>query len=119
MMKEEYLSARKPNLSKPTQVTISIAHMRTLSSGFKTRAIKPVFSSHVFLVMCFLVILFYSIHVCGPDSAVGIATNYGLDGPGSNPGEWTLRPTFHHWSPQKQAAIIWIVAHLVAYRLQT
>jgi len=23
---------------------------------------------------------------CGPDSSVGIATNYGLDGPGSNPG---------------------------------
>jgi len=24
--------------------------------------------------------------VCGPGSSVGIATNYGLDGPGSNPG---------------------------------
>ena len=24
---------------------------------------------------------------CGPGSSVGIATNYGLDGPGSNPGE--------------------------------
>jgi len=35
------------------------------------------------------------------------------------PEEWTLRPTFHHWPPQKQAAMIWIVAHLVAYRLQT
>ena len=35
------------------------------------------------------------------------------------PGEWTLRPTFHHWPLQKQAAIIWILAHLVAYRLQT
>jgi len=35
------------------------------------------------------------------------------------PGEWILRPTFHHWLPQKQVAIIWIVAHLVAYRLQT
>ena len=23
---------------------------------------------------------------CGPDSSVGIATDYGLDGPGSNPG---------------------------------
>ena len=23
---------------------------------------------------------------CGPGSSVGIATNYGLDGPGSNPG---------------------------------
>jgi len=35
------------------------------------------------------------------------------------PEEWTLRPNFHHWPLQKQAAIIWIVAHLVAYRLQT
>jgi len=24
---------------------------------------------------------------CGPDSSVGIATDYGLDGPGSNPSE--------------------------------
>ena len=24
-------------------------------------------------------------HVCGPGSFVGIATDYGLDGPGSNP----------------------------------
>jgi len=23
---------------------------------------------------------------CGPDSSVGVATDYGLDGPGSNPG---------------------------------
>ena len=35
--------------------------------------------------------------------------------------EWTLRPNFHHCPPptQKQAAILWIVAYLVAYRLQT
>jgi len=25
-------------------------------------------------------------YVCGPGSSVGIATDYGLDGPGSNPG---------------------------------
>jgi len=24
--------------------------------------------------------------ICGPGSSVGIATDYGLDGPGSNPG---------------------------------
>ena len=33
--------------------------------------------------------------------------------------EWTLRPIFHYWPPQKQAAIVWIVTHLVPYRLQT
>ena len=26
------------------------------------------------------------IRLCGPGSSVGIATDYGLDGPGSNPG---------------------------------
>ena len=26
------------------------------------------------------------ISICGPGSSVGIATDYGLDGPGSNPG---------------------------------
>jgi len=31
---------------------------------------------------------------CGPGSSVGIATYYGLDGPGSNPGEdGNLRPS--------------------------
>ena len=35
------------------------------------------------------------------------------------PAKWTLRPTFHYWPVQKQAAIIWILVHLVAYRLQT
>ena len=26
------------------------------------------------------------LHICEPGSSVGIATDYGLDGPGSNPG---------------------------------
>ena len=32
--------------------------------------------------------LFYTIriHTCGPGSPVGLPTDYGLDGPGSNPG---------------------------------
>ena len=34
-------------------------------------------------------------HVCGPGSVVGIATGYGLDGPGSNPGG---RRDFSHLS---------------------
>jgi hypothetical protein len=28
----------------------------------------------------------YYVHTCGPGSSVGIATDYGLDDPGSNPG---------------------------------
>ena len=35
------------------------------------------------------------------------------------PAERTMQPTFHFWVPQKHAAIIWITAHLVAYRMQT
>jgi len=35
---------------------------------------------HVFLVNLFLIF-------SGPGSSVGIATDYGLDGPGSNPGQ--------------------------------
>ena len=34
------------------------------------------------------------ITVCGPGSSVGIATDYGLEGPGSNPGrDEILRPS--------------------------
>jgi len=33
-------------------------------------------------------------YICGPGSSVGIATDYGLDGPGSNPGrEEIIRPS--------------------------
>ena len=34
--------------------------------------------------MCVCVYIY--IHIYGPGSSVGIATDYGLDGPGSNPG---------------------------------
>jgi hypothetical protein len=33
--------------------------------------------------------------------------------------KWTLRPISHYSLAQKQVAVIWIMAHLVAYRLQT
>ena len=40
---------------------------------------------------------------CGPGSSVGIATDYGLDGPGSNPGEDEIfrpsRPTLGPTQP--------------------
>ena len=43
---------------------------------------------HYCYIICTLCItLFYIIcKYCGPGSSVGIATDYGLDGPGSNPG---------------------------------
>ena len=41
----------------------------------------------------FIFILTYSME-CGPGSSVGITTDYGLDGPGSNPGgDETFRPS--------------------------
>ena len=48
-----------------------------------------------------VIVSLYYYFVCGPGSSVGIATDYGLDGPGSNPGgdkifrssRQALRPT--------------------------
>ena len=34
------------------------------------------------------------------------------------PADWTLRPAFHFWPPSKQAAIVWLLAHMVAYQIQ-
>ena len=33
----------------------------------------------------FTIFIMYIVIYCGPGSSVGIATDYGLDGPGSNP----------------------------------
>jgi len=35
------------------------------------------------------------------------------------PQDWTIRTSFQHWPAQKQAAVFWILAQLVHYRLQT
>jgi hypothetical protein len=32
--------------------------------------------------------------------------------------EWAIRPCFQIWPPQKHAAVAWLLAHLVDYRLQ-
>jgi hypothetical protein len=34
------------------------------------------------------------------------------------PVDWILRPDFQLWPPQRQAAVLWILAHLTGYRLQ-
>jgi hypothetical protein len=31
---------------------------------------------------------------------------------------WPLRPDFQYWPPQRQTALLWILAHLVNYRIQ-
>ena len=43
------------------------------------------------MLLCMVCVLLVGLSVvqkmsCGPGSSVGIATDYGLDGPGSNPG---------------------------------
>ena len=35
------------------------------------------------------------------------------------PQEWILGTAFLHWPPQRNVAVLWILAHLVHYRLQT
>ena len=45
---------------------------------------------------------------CGPRSSVGIATDYGLDGPGSNPsGDEILRPSRPALEPT-QPPVKWV-----------
>jgi len=51
----------------------------------------------------------YVLHIiCGPGSSVGIATDYGLDGPGSNPGGYEIfrppRPALGPTQPPVQWA---------------
>ena len=39
-----------------------------------------------YIIYIYIIILARNIYTCGPGSSVGIATDYGLNGPGSNPG---------------------------------
>jgi len=32
--------------------------------------------------------------------------------------EWTVRPSFRFWPPQRYRAILWILAHMIYYRTQ-
>ena len=50
----------------------------TLQNSVALMKRRPVYVTCVCVCVC--------VCVCGPGSSVGIATDYGLDGPGSNPG---------------------------------
>jgi len=56
----------------------------------------------------FFIFWFGHLHSCRPDSSVGLATNYGLDGPGSNPGgDEIFRPSRPPLGPT-QPPVKWV-----------
>ena len=56
--------------------------------------------SHICVCVCVRACVRVCVCVCGPDGSVGIATDYGLDGPGSNPGgDEIFRPSRPAWGP--------------------
>ena len=59
-------------------------------------------------ILCFSCIYASSLAGCGPDSSVGIATDYGLDGPESNPGgDEIFRPYRPALGPT-QPPVLWV-----------
>jgi len=57
---------------------------------------------YVYVYICVCVYIYIFIRICGPGSSVGIATDYELDGPGSNAGgDEIFRPSRPALGPTK------------------
>ena len=72
----------------PTIQSIYPAELRDqlLTVVNKTLHIRASWNAKQWLLLLLLLLLLLFLKKYGPGSSVGIATDYGLDGPGSNPG---------------------------------
>ena len=61
---------------------------------------------YVFIYMCIYIHIY--IYTYGPGSSVGIATDYGLDDPGSNPGEDEIFRTSRPAVGPTQPPVKWV-----------
>jgi len=82
--------------------------MRELSTNkVQKYSIQIYIYIYIYIYMCVCVCV--CVCVCGPGSSVGIWTDYGLDGPGSNPGgDEIFRPSKPVLGPT-QPPVKWVL----------
>ena len=82
-------------------------YFRIFSSSFLITFLSPEIATSINIHVPFSLSRII-MSVCGPGSSVGIATDYGLDGPGSNPGgDEIFRPSRQDLGPI-QPPVKWV-----------